>query len=148
MTQSFPIETVRKPHFLKEEERFCFDLLLKAVGSDCYIIPKVRVADIFETSSQKENQEFWAKFDHFGQKHVDFLICKKSDSSPFAVLLLKGESHHEILSDNEFIIEIFSKANNGILTISLAEMHGDKTDSDIEALKNRILQLHQFSDEQ
>lgn len=128
---------VKRHHFLKEDERFCYDLFLETVGNEMYVVPKVRIADIFE-KTDKDSSDFWQKFDNVANKHIDFLICDKN-GSPKVAVFMAGESRDETAGHEEkFLEEAFSDSGLPTLYVSLDEMHSYKSDFDSQVLKKRI----------
>lgn len=133
-------KAVKKAQFLNDKEILCFKVLSHAVGNDMYILPKVRVADIFEKETERRDTEFWTKYDKVSQKHVDFLVCKKPNFAPLLVLRIRGEAHHEIINTEEdvFIKELFEHAHMPMLDVSLTELDEYKTDFSEYAFHTRI----------
>lgn len=128
---------VKKQRFLKDEERFCYDLFLETVSNEMYVVPKVRIADIFE-KTDKDSSDFWQKFDNVADKHIDFLICDKNGSPKLAVFMA-GEAHDETADiEEKFLESAFADAGLPTFYVSLSEMRSYKTDFDSKALRIRI----------
>src|SRR3989344_8320971 len=75
------IYKAKGPYLLSAGERKYFETLSKVIGADHYICPKVRIADMVDVDIPKTDKAFWPSFNKISQKHVDFVICKKSDFS-------------------------------------------------------------------
>jgi hypothetical protein len=83
------------PYLLSFTERKFFEALVAAVGPTLYVCPKVRIADLVTVDIPQENREFWVNFRKISQKHVDFVVCKRSNFSPVLIVELDGGSHRE-----------------------------------------------------
>lgn len=134
---------VKKPQFLNSKEILCFNVLSLAVGNEMHILPKVRIADIFEQETNEEDKEFWKKFNTIAQKHVDFLVCKKQNFAPLLILRIRGEAHHEAIDhdEEEFIKELFDHAHIPLLDVSLTVLDEYKADFSEYEFHERILEV-------
>lgn len=83
------------PYLLNTGERQFFEVLTRVIHSDLYVCPKVRLADIITVTLPQTDNSFWRKFNQISQKHVDFLICQRSDFAPVVIVELDGGSHLE-----------------------------------------------------
>jgi Protein of unknown function (DUF2726) len=84
----------RKTYFFTRSENEFFGLLQRTLkertleGRNVIVFPKVRVADILETSSGG-----LAGFNRISQKHVDYLLVSLPDFQPILAIELDGKSH-------------------------------------------------------
>ncbi len=72
----------------KSEEVFYLELL-KQLPDGFYVFPKMRVADIIETTS---GRGYYSHRNEILPKHIDFLICN-SFFHPILAIELNGSSH-------------------------------------------------------
>lgn len=74
-------------------EKVFLSVLAEVVGGRYQIQGKVRLADLISPASMLDsNQSKWA-FRRISQKHVDFVICDRSDFSILGVVELDDKSH-------------------------------------------------------
>src|SRR5260221_12275149 len=83
------------PYLLSPGESRFFDALVHVIPEDVYVCPKVRVADLLEVTFDRSDPEHWRYFSAISQKHVDFVLCRRSDFAPLLVIELDGGSHRE-----------------------------------------------------
>jgi very-short-patch-repair endonuclease len=74
--------------FSRAENAFFSKLHLAAVQRDLFVMSKVRLLDIFDSTKGTGSQS-----NYYGQKHVDFLILTRDDYRPVAGIELDGQSH-------------------------------------------------------
>jgi hypothetical protein len=105
------------PYLLSKGEKAFFDVLVQSIPSDVYVCPKVRVADLIEVDLPKSDKHFWASFNKIAKKHVDFVLCSRTDFSPKLIIELDGGSHNsQIRSQRDiFVDEAFTQANIPVL---------------------------------
>jgi hypothetical protein len=78
-----------KPYFFTRSENEFFGLLQHTLeGRNVVIFPKVRVADVLETSSDGRGD-----FNRISQKHVDYLLVSLPNFQPVMAIELDGKSH-------------------------------------------------------
>ena len=78
---------------LTPAERSFFGVLRQALGSQYYICPKVRLADIIRPASQSSRSGWQTAFNRISAKHVDFAICSPNDLSVVGVIELDDRTH-------------------------------------------------------
>lgn len=140
MSDQHHISTVKKAHFLNDQERNCFDILTHSVEHSMIILPKVQVEDLFEQPSNQSDEAFWTKFKRVSEKHLDFLICNRNDFKPLLCIRIRGENHHEQINedDDEFLRSILKHAGIPMLDISFAEIDQYRRAFEEEAMHVRI----------
>lgn len=76
----------------KAEARF-FTYLIKAVGDEYLIFPKVRIADVVAPADglgeRERNRHFWRT----SSKHIDFVLVDKHTMYPYCCVELNDKSH-------------------------------------------------------
>ncbi len=100
------------PYLLSAGEKRFFDALSQSIPPDLYICPKVRLADLIEVNLSKSDKNFWKTFNKISQKHVDFVLCNKSDFAPRLVVELDGGSHknNSRSQRDQFVDDVFKQA--------------------------------------
>jgi len=116
---------LKGPYLLSKGEKVFFEVLLQSISSDLYICPKVRVADLIEVDLPKNDKHFWSSFNKISKKHVDFVLCKRSDFTPKLVIELDGGSHKtRIRSQRDvFVNESFSQADIPVLHVQAQDSY-------------------------
>ena len=110
-----------KGHYLLSvgEKKF-YDGLLAALDSTRYIIfAKVRIADIIETNLDRADPMYWKKLAPINQKHIDFLLASRTDTTPLLAIELDGGSHADKvrLKRDAFVDSVFHNAGIPLLHI-------------------------------
>jgi Protein of unknown function (DUF2726) len=78
-----------KPYFFTRSENEFFGLLQRTLeGRNVVIFPKVRVADVLESTSGG-----LAGFNRISQKHIDYLVVSLPNFQPIMAIELDGKSH-------------------------------------------------------
>src|SRR6266480_4591639 len=81
-------------YLLSVGEKKFYDALLAALDSTHYIIfAKCRIADIIETHLATDDPNFWKFQSKINQKHIDFILVSRSDTTPLLAIELDGGSH-------------------------------------------------------
>lgn len=90
---------------------------------------KVRLADLVEVNDEVKDKEKIKYFSKIKSKHIDFLLCEKSNLYPKLLIELQDKSHNEPKrkSRDEFIKKVAEKTKYKILFVY-----------DISELKNKI----------
>jgi hypothetical protein len=117
----------------KREEAFFFELS-KQLPAGFYVFPKMRIADIIETTDGKG---YYSHRNEILPKHIDFLICNVS-FHPVLAIELNGSSHKREdrkESDNEKR-EIFETVG---LPLEFIEV-GTDFSSDVKNLITRYIE--------
>ena len=104
---------------LSKGEAAFFDALTRSIPPYLYICPKVRIADIIETHLARDDPHFWNYQSKINQKHTDFLLVNRADTTPLLALELDGSSHYdkERAKRDSFIDSVFASAGIPILHI-------------------------------
>jgi hypothetical protein len=73
------------------------------------VAQKVRIADLVEVSSKSVNKDRLRNLSKIAQKHVDFVLTRKSDSTILAVIELDESSHDttQRRERDQFVNEVF-----------------------------------------
>ncbi len=98
-------------------EREMMLLLEESISSEYKIFAKVRLADIFDFSSEN----YIAK-NKIIQKHVDFLICTKDYYNPILAIELDDSSHHFRKERDDFVNQVFDEAGLKLLRFSVSQL--------------------------
>ncbi len=107
-------------YLLSVGEKKFYDALLAALDSTRYLIfAKVRIADIIETHLSTGDPNFWKFQSKINQKHIDFLLVSRTDTTPLLAIELDGGSHtdKQRLKRDAFVDSIFHNAGIPILHI-------------------------------
>jgi very-short-patch-repair endonuclease len=107
-------------YLLSVGEKKFYDALLAALDSQRYIIfAKVRLSDIIETNLDRADPMYWKKLAPINQKHIDFLLVARSDTTPLLAIELDGGSHanKERLKRDAFVDSVFHNAGIPLLHI-------------------------------
>ena len=113
------------PYLLSKGEKAFFDVLVQSISSDLYVCPKVRVADLIEVDLPKSDKYFWASFNKIAKKHVDFVLCSRTDFSPKLIIELDGGSHNSGTRSqrDSFVDESFTQANIPVLHVPVQSFY-------------------------
>ena len=79
------------PSVMTNTEMSFYHSLIKAVNDEQAVMVKVRLADIINIKKGSEN--YMAHFGKIKAKHVDYLLCNKTDLKPILVIELDDKSH-------------------------------------------------------
>src|SRR6266702_7189566 len=107
-------------YLLSVGEKKFYDALLAALDSTSYIIfAKVRIADIIETNLDRADPMYWKKLAPINQKHIDFILVSRTDTTPLLAIELDGGSHSDKarLKRYAFVDSVFHNAGIPILHI-------------------------------
>jgi very-short-patch-repair endonuclease len=110
----------QRQYLLSVGEKKFYDALIAALDSTRYIIfAKVRIADIIETNLDRADPMYWKKLAPINQKHIDFLLVSRSDTTPLLAIELDGGSHTDKarLKRDAFVDSVFHNAGIPILHI-------------------------------
>lgn len=127
----------KQNELLSKNEKIFFDSLSKAITPAMYICPKVRIADLIEVNLSKNDRNFWSNFNRISQKHVDFVICDKTDFSPKLAIELDDRSHKITSRINRDLLvnRIFKEVNIPLIHIQAANYY------DFQVLKENIYNI-------
>src|SRR5437764_2109995 len=114
-----PVYKPKGQFLLSKGEAAFFDALTRSIPPYLYICPKVRIADIIETHLARDNPHFWNYQSKINQKHIDFLLVNRADTTPVLAIELDGGSHkdQERAKRDSFIDSVFASAGIPILHI-------------------------------
>jgi very-short-patch-repair endonuclease len=107
-------------YLLSVGEKKFYDALLATLDSTRYIIfAKVRIADIIETNLDRADPMYWKKLAPINQKHIDFILISRTDTTPLLAIELDGGSHTDKarLKRDAFVDSVFHNAGIPILHI-------------------------------
>src|SRR5437667_8407938 len=66
----------KQPHLLSPAELSFFNALDQSIGSDKYVLSKVRIADLIQVAGLlPESNEWWLTFNAIAKKHADFVVA-------------------------------------------------------------------------
>lgn len=82
----------RKAEFLTPAEKNFLKVLDSAIGSKYRVFAKVRLADIIAPSAG-DKSSWQTRFNRINSKHVDFLLCGKTDGEPVCAVELDDRTH-------------------------------------------------------
>jgi hypothetical protein len=80
--------------FTKAEINFLKTLEKIVINPDVAIFGKVRIADIITPKGVANSKRWWQLFVKISSKHVDYVLCDKSDYSVICVVELNDRSHN------------------------------------------------------
>ena len=80
----------RKECLLTNAERSFYEVLVRAVGNQWLVFPKIRVSDLLSVKSTPNRQSYRNKIQ---SKHADFVLCRKDTVGPVLVIELNDSSH-------------------------------------------------------
>lgn len=83
---------VRKPSFIRYDEKVLFDVLLQVCSDKYHVIPQARLSDLVDIKSGMRDHE--NLYLALGEKSVDFLLLRKNDLFPVLAIELNGEYHN------------------------------------------------------
>ena len=100
--------------FTKTELKFYRELIKVTDELNLVIFPKIRLADIFKHNEYKD-------FNKIKSKHIDFLLCDKSNCRIRLAIELDDYSHNnsKALKNDNFKNEIFKKTNLPLIRIKV-----------------------------
>lgn len=113
------------PYLLSAGEKRFFDVLVHSIDENMYVCPKVRLADLITVDIPNSDPSFWRHLGPINQKHVDFIICSRTDFSPLVAVELDGGSHNETRRSERdtFVDSVFADARIPILHIPVRSIY-------------------------
>ena len=126
----------KKEYLLSEAEKKFYFVLVKILGNDYLIFPKVRMADLFYMPKMS-NSRFYHYFNKIQSKHVDFLICDKENIRPLLAIELDDSSHYKmdrILRD-KLVDKIFEGAKLPIYHVAVSPNYSSAVEEIMSAIK-------------
>ena len=107
--------------FLLTKNEYYFYKCLKEIAdkNDLCVLAKVRLADLVEVNSEAKGKERLKYFSKIKSKHIDFVLCDKSNLYPKLLIELLDSSHNESSrqSRDEFIKKVAEKTNYKIIFV-------------------------------
>ena len=102
---------------LSPAERSFFGVLRQAVDSDLYIFAKVRLADLLWLPKDTKGRQ--AQLNRILSKHIDFVLCDASTTSPRLLVELDDSSHRKASRERRdaFVDEAVRAASLPILRV-------------------------------
>jgi len=97
---------------LSPAELSFFKVLEIAVGDSAYIVVKVRIADLVRPQKGMTRSNWQKAFNSISSKHIDFVICDKTNFKPLCAIELNDKSHRRKSQTvrDEFISKAFASA--------------------------------------
>ena len=97
---------------LSPAELSFFSVLDLAVGDSAHIVVKVRVADLLRPHKGMTRSNWQKAFNSISSKHIDFVICDKTNFKPLCAIELNDKSHQRKSRTvrDEFITKAFASA--------------------------------------
>lgn len=86
---------IAAPALLTAAERTFYLALRQAVGGECVIFVKVRLADIIQTDRGAAGKGYWQAFTRISSKHADFVLCDPRTFAVLGVVELDDSSHRQ-----------------------------------------------------
>lgn len=83
----------QRGYLCSKSEYSFYCVLVKAVGSDFVVCPKIRVSDVLRPEPGMKGKKWWNAFNRISRKHFDYVICKSSSLAIVAVVELDDISH-------------------------------------------------------
>lgn len=113
--------------FTKTELKFYRELIKITEELNLVIFPKIRLADIFKHNEYKD-------FNKIKSKHIDFLLCDKSNCRIKLAIELDDYSHNNIkaIKNDNFKNEIFKQTNLPLIRIKVNNTYN------LEEIKEKI----------
>jgi len=101
----------KRDDFLSNAELSFYKILLKAVGNEVVVFPKVSLGDVFFVNI-KDRSWKTKYFNKIARKHVDFLICLKDSLNPLCGIELDDTSHtrNDRVERDAFVDKVFDSA--------------------------------------
>jgi hypothetical protein len=117
--------------FLSPAELVFYRALERAVGSNCRILSKVRLADLVRPEKGLDRKDWQSAFNRVCAKHVDFVVCDSAALKPIVALELDDKSHQQEkrVERDDFLNELFAR-----LTLPLMRVPVQKS-YDVRALR-------------
>ena len=119
---------IKNDYLLTKTELNFYRELIKITNElNLVIFPKIRLADIFKHNELKD-------FNKIKSKHIDFLLCDKSNCKIRLAIELDDYSHNtnKALKNDNFKNEIFKQTNLPLIRIKVNNIYN------IEELKEKI----------
>ncbi|WP_283131791.1 DUF2726 domain-containing protein [Enterovibrio norvegicus] len=86
----------KHPYLCSKAEYSFYRVLVKAVGDDYVVCPKVRVSDVLRPESGLKGKKWWRAFNKISRKHFDYVICSSASLAIVAAVELDDSSHQTV----------------------------------------------------
>lgn len=83
----------KAPPLFSPAERSFYGVLEQAIGDDYRIFAKVRLGDVIQPKKGLEKSSYYAARNMIDRKHLDYVICGKTDFVPVGAIELDDKSH-------------------------------------------------------
>jgi len=118
-----PIYEQRKGGLFSYQERLFYRTLQEVVDNQYQIFAKVRMADILWLSNEIQDRKY-----HNNQilcKHLDFVLCDKSDIKPVLIIELDDSSHrrYDRRESDEFKDRVFEMVGLPLLRVQVEQTY-------------------------
>ena len=119
-TSSSGVDTLpylHKDYLLTKAERKFFDVLHAVVSKQCHLFAMVRLADLIYIPKGTEKRQ--SHFNRIQSKHVDFVLCNKTELKPILAIELDDSSHQRAdrKKRDEFLNKALEQAGLPLLRI-------------------------------
>ncbi|MEK7613814.1 MAG: DUF2726 domain-containing protein [Patescibacteria group bacterium] len=120
----------------KREMAFFYELQ-KQLPAQHYIFPKMRIADILETTAQ--GREYYRQRNKILPKHIDFLICD-SNFQPLIAIELNGFSHQrkDRIDRDVLVKNIFESATMKLVFVNVGDSFETAINDLLKNLKHEV----------
>jgi hypothetical protein len=112
--------------FTKAEINFLRSLEKYIVNTNVAIFGKVRIADIITPKGVANNSKrWWQLFVKISSKHVDYVLCDKSDYSVICVIELNDRSHNTAKAKlrDDFVRKAYRSADIKLIEITASRRY-------------------------
>ena len=119
-TSSSSVDTLpylRKDYLLTKAERKFFDVLHAVASRQCHLFAMVRLADLIYIPKGTEKRQ--SHFNRIQSKHIDFVLCNKTELKPILAIELDDSSHQRAdrKKRDEFLNKALEQAGLPLLRI-------------------------------
>jgi len=87
------LEFEKTPLLFSPAERSFYGVLEQAIGSEYRIMAKVRLGDVIQPKKGMEKSPYFTAMNKINKKHLDFVVCRKSDFVTVGAVELDDKSH-------------------------------------------------------
>lgn len=108
--------------FLSHAEVSFFHVLKGVLGSEHYLVTKVRLEDLFFVRQPHKNR---GARNPIAQKHVDFVICDAGSMQPLLGIELDDSSHSKAktIERDQFVERVFGAAELPLMRVKAARSY-------------------------
>lgn len=117
--KSFRNPYEKTQYLLTKSELNFMKSLERVLPNTAYIAPKVRVADVLHVKLPKKSKRYWRSFTKISSKHIDYVICSRSNYQILGAIELDDSSHNreERRKRDAFLNEAFEEAGLPLIRI-------------------------------